>query len=81
LEHHTRAVFDYSPPPTGLAVWLREVFGAEAYAVRDLGLRDAQDQVIFDRPRAASAVVVTTDRDFVDLVSRHGPPPQIVWLT
>lgn len=24
---------------------------------------------------------MTKDRDFVELVMRHGPPPQIVWLT
>jgi len=65
----------------GLAAWLRETLGLDAYALRDLELRDAEDQVIFGRARTASAIVVTKDRDFVDLVARHGPPPQIVWLT
>jgi hypothetical protein len=32
--------------------------------------------------RAAEAsVVVTKDEDFVRLLERHGPPPQIVWVT
>jgi predicted nuclease of predicted toxin-antitoxin system len=64
-----------------VASWLRATLAVDAYALRDLELRDAEDQVIFDRARTASAIVVTKDRDFVDLVGRHGPPPQIVWLT
>lgn len=64
-----------------LAVWLRETFDVTALAVRDLQLRDAEDPVIFQAARDASAVVLTKDADFVTLVGRHGPPPQIVWLT
>ncbi|MCC6773409.1 MAG: DUF5615 family PIN-like protein [Gemmatimonadaceae bacterium] len=64
-----------------LAVWLREAFGVAALAVRDLQLRDAEDPVIFQAARDAGAVVLTKDADFVTLVGRHGPPPQIVWLT
>ena len=64
-----------------LAGWMRDVLGLDAIAVRDLGLRHAEDAVIFERARSAGAVVVSKDSDFVDLVLRHGPPPQIVWLT
>lgn len=64
-----------------LAVWFREALSVDAQAVRDLGLLDAEDFVIVGRAREASAIVLTKDRDFVDLVTRHGPPPQIVWLT
>ncbi len=64
-----------------LAGWLRQAFGPDAAAVRDLGLRDAEDPTIFARARAAGAVVLTKDSDFVDLLARHGPPPQVVWLT
>lgn len=49
--------------------------------MRDLGLREAEDPAIFARARAAGAVVITKDRDFVDLLERLGPPPQDVWLT
>jgi predicted nuclease of predicted toxin-antitoxin system len=55
--------------------------GVDAVAVRDLGLRQAEDSEIFERARTAGAVVLSTDSDFVELVMRHGPPPQIVWLT
>jgi uncharacterized protein (DUF433 family) len=33
------------------------------------------------RARGAGTVVLTKDRDFLDLLRRHAPPPQIVWLT
>ena len=64
-----------------LAPWLRATFGVEAAPLRELGLRDAEDAVIFAAAREAGAVLMTKDSDFVDLVTRHGPPPQIVWLT
>ena len=64
-----------------LASWLGATFGVEATPVRDLGLRDAEDAAIFAAAREAGAVVLTKDRDFVELVARHGPPPQVVWLT
>jgi predicted nuclease of predicted toxin-antitoxin system len=31
--------------------------------------------------READAVVLTKDRDFVDLLERLGPPPRVLWLT
>lgn len=64
-----------------LAAWLHRTFAVDAHAVRDLGLREAEDPAIFAAARAAGAVVLTKGRDFVDLLERHGPPPQIVWLT
>ena len=64
-----------------LAPWLRATFGVEAAPLRELGLRDAEDAVIDAAARAAGAALLMKDRDFVDLVARHGPPPQIIWLT
>jgi predicted nuclease of predicted toxin-antitoxin system len=64
-----------------LAGWMRSAFGVDAHAVRDLGLREAEDPAIFAAARAAGAVVLTKDSDFLDLLARHGPPPQVVWLT
>ena len=46
-----------------------------------MGLREATDPQIFEAERAAKAVVMTKDADFVDLVERQGPPPQILWVT
>lgn len=67
--------------PPALASWLRSECNVSAEAVRELGLVDATDEQIFLAARAADAVVVTKDSDFVSLVERHGPPPKIIWLT
>jgi predicted nuclease of predicted toxin-antitoxin system len=63
-----------------LAHWLARRFSIEAFAIRDIGLREAEDETIFLAARDAKAVVVTKDRDFSELVQRHGPPPQILWI-
>ena len=64
-----------------LAHWISARFaGLEAIAVRDLGLRDAEDKEIFEAARQAGAVLMSKDSDFVDLVNRLGPPPQIIWI-
>ena len=70
-------------PRHGYAVarWIRETFGIEAYAARDLGLRDAKDPVIFNAVRDAKVVVMSKGEDFRLLVERLGPPPQVLWLT
>ena len=64
-----------------IAAWLTENFKVEASALRDLGLRDAEDADIFQAAKEAGAIVVTKDRDFVDLLDRFGAPPKIIWLT
>ena len=64
-----------------LAPWIASEFGAEAFSVRYLGLRDAADGEIFRAAREASAVVMTKDGDFVQLLDIHGPPPQVLWVT
>lgn len=51
--------------------------------LQELGLRDAQDLEIFNMARAngLGTVIITKERDFVDLVVWLGRPPQILWLT
>ncbi len=67
--------------PPALAAWLSERYGVEAVSLRDLGMRDATDGEIFDAARQAGVVIMSKDSDFVDLVSRHGMPPQLLWVT
>lgn len=64
-----------------VARWVTESFGLEAHAVRDLGLRSAKDPEIFRAARQEGIVVMSKDSDFVDLVERLGPPPQVMWVT
>lgn len=64
-----------------LAKWIAGQFGIDAVAVRDLGLRDAGDMEIFTAARKADASVLTKDADFPFLLSQHGVPPKVIWLT
>ncbi|MGH7829195.1 MAG: DUF5615 family PIN-like protein [Candidatus Binatia bacterium] len=64
-----------------LARWIEETFEVECVHVRDLGLRNAEDPEIFQKARDALSVVMTKDEDFVRLVERNGPPPQVIWIT
>jgi predicted nuclease of predicted toxin-antitoxin system len=69
-------------PPT-FAQWLSEMFSVQAVSLSSLGLRDAQDIDIFTAARinGEGTVIITKDKDFIDLVMRLGTPPQILWLT
>jgi predicted nuclease of predicted toxin-antitoxin system len=64
-----------------LADWLSTEYGVEALSLRDLGLRDSPDIEIFQAARRAQVAVISKDSDFVELVSRHGAPPQLLWVT
>ncbi len=41
-----------------------------AIALRDLGLRDAEDLDIFEAAKAQNVILMTKDRGFVELVDR-----------
>ena len=64
-----------------MATWHQDELGADAVAIRDVGLRDADDSAIFDAARQANVVVLAKDVDFVHLLRRIGPPPRFIWLT
>lgn len=64
-----------------LARWITAECQHPARPVRDLGLRQAKDQQIFDAARQPGIIILTKDADFAELVERLGPPPQVLWLT
>jgi len=64
-----------------IARWVSETFGFDATPVRDLNLRESEDEQIFFAARKANVIVITKDSDFVELLERHGSPPKIIWLT
>lgn len=64
-----------------IAAWITSTFGVTAFALRDVGLRNAEDLEIFETAKAQDVIVMTKDSDFVNLVDRLGVPPQIIWLT
>lgn len=78
----TRTVWIDAQLPPALARWFRDKHGTDAAHVDELGFRHARDAEIFAAARAASGsvVVVTKDDDFVKLLDRQGPPPQVVWV-
>jgi predicted nuclease of predicted toxin-antitoxin system len=67
--------------PPQLASWLTSEFGVEASSLRDIGLRDAADLEIFQQAKQPGTVLISKDSDFVEMVSRFGPPPQLLWVT
>ena len=67
--------------PPALAAWIMAQWPhIHAVPVRDLGLRDAEDREIFAQAKSASAVVMTKDRDFLALLFKQGPPPEVIWI-
>ena len=67
--------------PPAIATWINQNFPVDAVALRDIGLRDAEDEEIFAAAKSAGVAVITKDSDFLNLLDRHGPPPQVLWLT
>ena len=64
-----------------LARWLETRFDIQAQAVRDVGHHGSEDVEIFAAAKAADAVVMTKDSDFVRMVETRGAPPHVIWIT
>lgn len=65
--------------PPALAQWLREA-GYDAQAVREVGLREADDGAIWRHALAQGRVIVTKDEDFAQRAQTGAAGPVIVWL-
>ncbi len=64
-----------------ISTWITSTLGISALALRDIGLRDAEDTEIFEAAKSQGIIFMTKDSDFTDLVNRFGQPPQIILLT
>jgi len=65
--------------PPALAAALRET-GHDVQAVRDLGLREAEDSDIREYAMANQVAVITKDQDFVERRLSSQSAPIVVWL-
>lgn len=70
-------VVDAQLPPA-LATWLRNK-GHDAVAVREIGLREADDGTIWSYAHAQNAIVVTKDEDFGQLAAAM-PEARVLWV-
>jgi predicted nuclease of predicted toxin-antitoxin system len=65
-----------------LAAWVNRTYDdIHAQSVRAVGLRDAEDEEIFQAAREANVIVMSKDSDFLNLLDRYGPPPKVIWVT
>jgi predicted nuclease of predicted toxin-antitoxin system len=65
-----------------IATWVRVEFSYQCFALREMGLRDASDPVIFRAAKTKGDVVlITKDEDFCKLLQNGTSPPKIIWLT
>lgn len=65
-----------------LAIWIKSEFNIEATSLRALNMVTAEDLDIFEWARGnKSAIIMTKDEDFVELLHRLGSPPKIIWIT
>ena len=65
-----------------LAAWINRTYDdITAQSVRAIGLRDAEDEEIFQAAREANVIVMSKDSDFLNLLDRYGPPPKVMWIT
>ena len=64
--------------PPALAAWLKSK-GHDAVAVREIGLREADDNTIWSYARAENAIVVTKDEDF-DQLATANPKARVLWV-
>ena len=65
-----------------LAAWINRTFsGIHAQLVRAKELQRASDRCIFEAAKAAGAVIMSNDADFLRLVDDYGVPPHVIWIT
>lgn len=67
-------------PPNRISHERGNTAGHEAQTVRDVGLREADDGVIWKHALAVGAAIVTKDEDFPQRAQQSENSPIIIWL-
>jgi predicted nuclease of predicted toxin-antitoxin system len=62
-----------------LTLRLASLFGGLTH-VREVGLKQANDQEIWDWAKDNNYTVVTADADFVTMLNQSGPPPKLIHI-
>ncbi len=62
-----------------LVASLADIFPSSQH-VRDHGMRQADDPVIWKHAEANGLTIVSKDGDFHQLSLLFGPPPKVIWL-
>ena len=64
-----------------LANWMRATFDLTVFPMRAMGMFKVQRGKTVGRAIKEADIVITKDKDFVALLERLGPPPQVIWIT
>ena len=73
-----KLLIDAQLPPS-LAAVLRQA-GCDAVALRDVGLREAKDPIIWQYALQNNAAILTKDEDFAERCLASSHAPVVVWL-
>ena len=73
-----KLLFDQNLSPR-LPVRLADLFPGSAH-VADIGLDQADDDVVWEYARVDGFLIVSKDSDYPDLSVLRGHPPMVVWL-
>jgi predicted nuclease of predicted toxin-antitoxin system len=73
-----KLLFDQNLSPR-LPGLLSDLYPDSAH-VRELGLRDASDSLIWRRAQQSGFVIVSKDSDFQQRSLLYGHPPKFIWL-
>ena len=73
-----KLLFDQNLSPR-LPHTLADIY-ADSVHVREIGLRDADDSVIWDYAKLNDFTIVSKDSDFQQRSLLYGSPPKFIWL-
>jgi predicted nuclease of predicted toxin-antitoxin system len=73
-----KLLFDQNLSPR-LVATLADLYPGSLH-VREAGLREADDSVVWHYAREQGLTIVSKDSDFHQLSFVHGHPPKVVWL-